>query len=79
MEATAYSPAKPKLLFVDDERRMLTFWLSLATVGITMWVLLGTVPESRTVIFSGSYVSDPLSQVLKLALCGFVALAFVYA
>jgi NADH-quinone oxidoreductase subunit N len=53
--------------------------MSLASIGVTMWVLMGTVPEARTVVFSGSYVSDPLSQVLKLALCGFVALAFIYA
>jgi NADH-quinone oxidoreductase subunit N len=66
-------------LFVDNERRVLTFWMSLASIGVTMWVLMGTVPEARTVVFSGSYVSDPLSQVLKLALCGFVALAFIYA
>ena len=30
-------------------------------------------------MFTGSYVSDPLSQVLKVALHGFVALAFLYA
>jgi NADH-quinone oxidoreductase subunit N len=92
MELMSFTAAAPEMtmlglicvvlvadLFVDDERRVLTFWMSLATVAVTMWVLLGTVPESRTVIFSGSYVSDPLSQVLKLALCGFVALAFIYA
>jgi NADH-quinone oxidoreductase subunit N len=66
-------------LFVDNERRVRTFWMSLASIGVTMWVLMGTVPEARTVVFSGSYVSDPLSQVLKLALCGFEALAFIYA
>jgi NADH-quinone oxidoreductase subunit N len=66
-------------LFVDNERRVLTFWMSLASIGVTMWVMLGTVPEARTVVFSGSYVSDPLSQVLKLAICGFVALSFIYA
>jgi len=65
-------------LFVDKEHRILTFWMTLASLGITLWVLLGTAPEARTLVFSGSYVSDPLSQVLKIAVTGFVAVAFVY-
>ena len=65
-------------LFVDKEHRILTFWMTLASLGITLWVLFGTAPEGRTLVFSGSYVSDPLSQVLKIAVTGFVAVAFVY-
>jgi len=65
-------------LFVDKEHRVLTFWMTLVSLGITLWVLLGTAPETRTLVFSGSYVSDPLSQVLKIAVTGFVAVAFVY-
>ncbi|MCK5325618.1 MAG: NADH-quinone oxidoreductase subunit N, partial [Woeseiaceae bacterium] len=66
-------------LFVDDEHRILTFWMTMASLGITLWVLLATAPEARTVLFSGSYVSDPLSQVLKIAVTGFVAVSFLYA
>jgi NADH-quinone oxidoreductase subunit N len=65
-------------LFVGKEHRILTFWMTLASIGITLWVLLATAPEARTLVFSGSYVSDPLSQVLKIAVTGFVAVAFVY-
>jgi len=66
-------------LFVDDERRALTYWLSLASLGVVLWLILTTPQSMRTVAFSGSYVGDPLSQLLKIALTGFVALAFVYA
>jgi len=66
-------------LFVDDNHRILTFWMTMASLGITLWVLLATAPEARTVLFSGSYVSDPLSQVLKIAVTGFVAVSFLYA
>jgi NADH-quinone oxidoreductase subunit N len=41
--------------------------------------LLATAPEARTVVFSNAYVSDPLSQVLKITATGFVALAFLYS
>ncbi|MDA1064066.1 MAG: NADH-quinone oxidoreductase subunit NuoN [Proteobacteria bacterium] len=66
-------------LFVDDEHRNVTYWLSMASLAITMWVLFSTAPMERTVLFSGAYVSDALSQAMKIAVVGFVAVAFVYA
>jgi len=66
-------------LFVDDEQRVITFWLSIAALLVTAASLVLTAPETRTVIFDGSYVSDPLSQVLKLAAVGVVAVGFLYS
>ena len=66
-------------LFIDNEHRILTYWMALASVAITLWVLMVTSPDGRTEVFSGSYVSDGLSQALKIAVAGFVAVAFVYA
>ena len=66
-------------LFVEQERLIITFWMALASLGITLWVLLATAPAGRMEVFSGSYVSDGLSQVLKLSVTGFVAIAFIYA
>ncbi|MFT5500554.1 MAG: NADH-quinone oxidoreductase subunit N, partial [Woeseiaceae bacterium] len=66
-------------LFVTDENRAVTYWLSLIALAFTAWSLLVTAPEIRTVIFDGSYVSDALSQVLKLAATGIVAIGFLYA
>jgi NADH-quinone oxidoreductase subunit N len=66
-------------LFIDDEHRVFTFWLTMAALFVTGWTILATAPAARTVIFDGSYVSDSLSQILKLSVTGFVALAFFYA
>ncbi len=66
-------------LFVDDEHRVITFWLSIAALIVTAASLVLTAPETRTVIFDGSYVSDQLSQVLKLTAVGVVAIGFLYA
>jgi len=66
-------------LFVDDEHRSITFWLSIISLAITLWVVLSTAPLERTVLFNGAYVSDPLSQAMKIAVVGFVAIAFLYA
>jgi NADH-quinone oxidoreductase subunit N len=66
-------------LFVDEERRVYTFWLSIVALLITAAVIYATAPDARIVLFYGSYVSDPLSQVLKLGTVIFVAVAFFYA
>ncbi|NIL93566.1 MAG: NADH-quinone oxidoreductase subunit NuoN [Woeseiaceae bacterium] len=92
MDISAYIFAAPEIvllvlicvvliadLFVDHERRMATYWMSMASLGITLWILLATAPESRTLVFSNAYVSDALSQVLKITAVGFVALAFLYS
>ena len=66
-------------LFIKDEQRVITYWLSIAALGVTAAALVLTAPAARTVIFDGSYVSDRLSQVLKLAAVGIVAIGFLYA
>jgi NADH-quinone oxidoreductase subunit N len=66
-------------LFVSDEQRIITFWLSMLSLLITAASIVVTEPASRTVLFDGSYVSDALSQVLKLAAVFVVALGFLYA
>ncbi len=66
-------------LFIEDEHRVITFWLSIAALIVTVASLVLTAPETRTVIFDGSYVSDQLSQVLKLTAVGVVAIGFLYA
>lgn len=66
-------------LFVDDERRVRTFWMSIAALGITLWALLATYSGARVVVFDGAYVSDALSQILKVSATGLVAIAFLYA
>ena len=66
-------------LFVDDEDRIRTFWLCMVSLAITGIVLYATAPVGRVVLFDGSYVSDSLSQVLKLGSVLFVGVAFFYA
>lgn len=92
MDMTTYISAAPEMtllglicvvlvadLFVDDEHRVATFWAALAALGVTLWTLLATVPDSRVLVFDNAYVSDALSQVLKVTAVGFVALAFLYS
>ena len=66
-------------LFVENENRVVTFWLSMLSLVVTAVVLWATAPDARTVVFYGAYVSDPLSQLLKLGSVLFVGVSFLYA
>ncbi len=66
-------------LFVEDQNRAVTFWLSMASLFITGVALYATTPTAPVFLFDGSYVSDPLSQILKLGVVIFVAISFFYA
>ena len=34
-------------LFVEDEKRVWTFWMTLISLAVTFWVLLATAPQMR--------------------------------
>jgi NADH-quinone oxidoreductase subunit N len=56
-----------------------TFWLAIAALAVTALTLLATAPDERVLTFDGSYVSDSLSQLLKLSSVLLVAIGFLYA
>lgn len=66
-------------LFVADDKKGITFWMSIGTLVLTSWALFSTAPEGTVYSFSGSYVSDGLSQVLKGFALIIVAVGFLYA
>ena len=66
-------------LFVDDEHRFVTFWSSIVTLSITMYVVYAMSYGGRDVVLDGAYIKDPLSDFLKMAVIGFVGVAFLYA
>ena len=66
-------------LFVEDENRAATFWLSMLSLVVTAAVLYFTAPDTRTVVLYGAYVADPLSNILKLATIALVGISFLYA
>ena len=66
-------------LFLKDEQRVAIVWLSIASLVVTAWALLATAPQTPVIIFDGSYISDALSHVMKLAAIGLVAVGFLYA
>jgi NADH-quinone oxidoreductase subunit N len=66
-------------LFVRDENRVVTFWLSIGALTLTGLALVTTAPTESLLLFDGSYISDSLSQILKLSSVILVGVGFVYA
>jgi NADH-quinone oxidoreductase subunit N len=66
-------------LFVEDENRAVTFWLTIASLLVVAAVLFFTAPARPVVAFYGAYIADPLSNILKMAAIIFVGVSFLYA
>lgn len=66
-------------LFLSERTRLLTYGLSLAAVIATLGLVHYAAGPVREVIFDGSFVRDPMSDVLKTALLLVTLFAFVYA
>ena len=92
MTLNDFAPAAPEIvlltllcavlladLFVRDENRVVTFWLSIVALALTGLSLVMTAPVESILLFDGSYISDSLSQMLKLASVILVGVGFVYA
>jgi NADH-quinone oxidoreductase subunit N len=66
-------------LFVEDENRAVTFWLTMASLLVVAVVLYYTAPARPVIAFYGAYVADPLSNILKMGAIAFVGVSFLYA
>lgn len=66
-------------VFLRDNQRDVTYWLSQFTLAATAGLVLIFAPSVRIVAFAGTYVSDPLSVMLKLFVLGVTIVVFVYS
>ena len=67
-------------VFAGDKRRGLTGTLTLLMLAITAALLMGVGQvATRTVLFNGLYVADPVAWVLKLAALLIVAITLLYS
>ncbi|MBV8633503.1 MAG: NADH:ubiquinone oxidoreductase subunit N, partial [Burkholderiaceae bacterium] len=66
-------------LFVSDEKRGITYALSLLTLVATAAIQVIDFDSSITHSFSNMFVEDPLAGVVKLAMYGATFLVLVYS
>jgi len=66
-------------VFLRERNRILTYLLAQVSLIMTFVAVLAVGHEGRQVAFYGTFVSDPMSQVLKLFMLAVVFGAFVYS
>ncbi len=66
-------------LFISDQRRFLTYLLSLLTLAICGWLTFSTATGITTYTMHGMFIDDLLSDTLKLFLYITVAVVLVYS
>ena len=67
-------------LFLPQARRDITYVLALLCLVGTAWISSAIeLGSSPTVLFSGLFIADPLSQFLKIFAIAIVGVAFVYS
>ena len=53
---------------IVDEDKALTYWFSQATLAVVAFLVVWLSPATETIAFSGHFVTDPMSVVLKAAI-----------
>ncbi|MDF0605530.1 NADH-quinone oxidoreductase subunit NuoN [Neisseriaceae bacterium TC5R-5] len=65
-------------LFIPDDKRGITYGLTLLTLVGAAVAQVMTFTSHPVVTFSGMFVSDPLSSIVKLVMYGVTAIVLVY-
>ncbi|SCK08158.1 NADH-quinone oxidoreductase subunit NuoN [Vogesella sp. LIG4] len=65
-------------LFVTDEKRAITYGLSLVTLAVTAFLQIKIFEPTVVYTFSGMFVEDPLAGIVKIAMYGVTASVLVY-
>ena len=91
-ELPQFLPAAPELfllgmicaivvvdVFLSDRHRLITYWLSLATVAGTAWLTVALAQQGSLLTFSGMFVNDAMGNALKLCTYLAVGITFIYS
>lgn len=65
--------------FSTGRDRYFTYWLAQVTLVVVIALLLSIYPHTSTQAFSGNFISDPMSAVLKVAVCMITLVVFFYS
>ena len=66
-------------LFQTDKRRVVTYWLSQATLVVTLALCIGQLGDEPVTAFNGAYTMDSMSATLKCWILGIALLGFLYS
>lgn len=65
--------------FSKDPLHLLSYWITQASLLITLGLILYYYPDGTAVAFHGSFISDSMSAILKAFMCGITFIVFLYS
>lgn len=65
--------------FSKDPLHLLTYWTTQATLLVVLVLVVLYFPINAQVAFNGSFVSDSMSAILKMFMCGISFVVFLYS
>jgi len=65
--------------FSKDPLHMFTYWITQATLLITLALVLNASPTDAVIAFNNGFVSDAMSTTLKAFICGITFVVFLYS
>ena len=65
--------------FSKDPLHLLSYWITQASLLIILALVVTHFPEGTQVAFNGSFISDSMSAVLKIFMCGITFVVFLYS
>lgn len=66
-------------LLVSDDNRIVTYMLSMLSLVGAAWITARYGVTERVTTFNGTFVADPMGNILKLSAYGATALSFLYS
>jgi NADH-quinone oxidoreductase subunit N len=65
--------------FSKDPLHLLTYWITQASLLVTLVLVLNYYPDNAVIAFNGGFVSDAMSATLKAFMCGITFVVFLYS
>ncbi len=65
--------------FSDDPEHRISYWLTQASLLLTLSLVIAVFPETPQVIFNAGFISDSMSAVLKAFICAITFVVFLYS
>jgi len=65
--------------FSKDPLHLLTYWITQASLLVTLTLVLYYYPDNSLIAFHGSFISDSMSAILKAFMCGITFVVFLYS
>lgn len=65
--------------FSEDKFRKITYWITQLSLLLTLWMVFYYSPDYSYLAFNGAFITDTMSVILKIVICGISIIVFFYS